>query len=180
MLRRFALLAVLAITIAAGTILSTSHRATAQEGSANLLPAVQAAGPMTVDSSQGILIGLLLPAVRQARDPFSLTFLIDGKPVATALLPAVQRGTSEADYTATVQPGADAAGLLVIQQHGSEKALWSGPITSPVQVSTMLLPAVRRNGSPARAISASVQSQGLNGEKGWILPFVMQWPGGDG
>ena len=181
MIRRIVVLAVLAVIITAGTIISVSRNASAQDGGNDAVPAVQSAGPVTVDENHSYLIGLLLPAVKRVREAAIHEFFVDGKLVATARILPKTNTTSIAFFHIAYQQSAlgDGSVRLVIQQRGEDNPIYvSGQVKGPSQVTGVLLPAVQGNGARIGVDSGSAQIIGPEGNLIGILPYVEQHPGG--
>lgn len=179
MIRRLAVLAVLAVVVAAGTVISLSRNAIAQVGADNHVPAVQSAGPFTVDQSHGALIALLLPAVQRVREAATHVFFGDGSVLAAAKIMPNPRSATMSFFDITYVTLGDGSVRLVIKQRGQENPIYeSGPLQGPMQITGLLLPAVQKNNHAVGAISGSVQFEGSKGGPNGILPYIEQHPGG--
>ena len=145
-----------------------------------LLPVSAADTPMPQPAStgfltvpvEGILIGLLLPAVQAARE--ARLQLIDSRGDLILSIPLEGGAPSFFDVfygDGSVTPVDTRRSLVVKERSG--KRVWEVPTHDGILIA-LLLPAVQRNGRTVGFLAGSVQVGGAEGQVSQILPFIEQ------
>jgi hypothetical protein len=119
---------------------------------------------------EGVLIGLLLPAVQKVREAARL-LLVDASGQVQLAIPL--RGGAPSFFE--VMPGdgsvtpSDNRGTLQVRERGS-KRVWEAP--SNGILIALLLPAIASDGSAFGPLAGSVQINAADGSVSQILPFI--------
>lgn len=142
-------------------------------------------GPFQVDE-RGVLIGLLLPAVQRARQPFRLRFL-DSTGQSKLEIPIPSPGARTTAFFdvfrngGVIQPTGESAGVPIRIVNRKTSQQWDITTQDGILIG-LLLPAVQRTNVQAVQLAASVfqgtaalQNTAIPlGDPGFLLPYVEQ------
>lgn len=172
------LLVVCAVALIAivGNTKNSGGRAQAQDGDHDPI-VLKTAGPISINSNdnEGVLIGLLLPAVRNEASPFRLQ-LIDGTGTTLYDIPiAAKTKRIDSFFDVFYQKSELGDGSVHVIDKATGQEIGKGKKTDGILIA-LLLPAVQRNGERIGAIAGSVQimSNFAAGQQNGIRGQVIQ------